>query len=139
MLGGLRILIRNTTFQVHGNGFTLEALLESVKRYRPSFMILGTHHYGQLSEFDLTATKVSSSDLNSVKQIAAIGSAVPSICKHKLRKIFQFSAFHVQAYGQTEAHRMSTGLMGFNGLGAIDPRVTIKVKFNFSQSCFYTS
>ena len=139
LVDSCRIFIRNISFQVHGKGFTLEALLESVKRYRPSFMILGAHHYVQLSEFDLLATKVSSSDLNSVKQIAANGSAVPSICKNKLRKMFQFSALHVQGYGQTEAHRMSTGLMEYNGLGAIDPRVTIKVKYNLRQTCFYNS
>ena len=105
----------------------MQALLEAVKACRPSFLVLGSHHYVQLSEFDLSSTKVSSSDLNSVKLITANGSAVPPICKHKLRKIFPLSALHLQGYGQTETFVVTVGLMEYNGLGAIDPRATIKV------------
>ena len=119
--------IRNRTFQLHGKGFTLESLLEYVKRYRPSFLILGSHHYVQLSEYDLAFSKMSPSDLNSVKLITASGSAVPPICKHKLRKNFPLSALHVQGYGLTETYLVTGGLMEYNGLGAIDPRATIKV------------
>ena len=119
-----------TSFKLHGKGLTLVALLEAVKRCRPSFLILGSHHYVQLSEFDLSSTKVSSNDLNSVKAIVANGSAVPPICKHKLRKIFPLSALHLHGYGQTETYVFTVGLMEYNGLGAIDPRATLKVKFN---------
>ena len=105
----------------------MEALIKAVKACRPSFLVLGSHHYVQLSEFDLSSTKVSSSDLNSVVLITANGSAVPPICKHKLRKIFPLSALHLQGYGQTETYVVTVGLMEYNGLGAIDPRATIKV------------
>ena len=91
----------------------------------------------QLSEYDLSASKVSSSDLNSVKMITANGSAVPPICKHKLRKIFPLSALHLQGYGQTETYVFTLGLMEYNGLGAIDPRVTVKVRFDLSSSYLY--
>ena len=120
-------LICSAPFKLHGERLTLEALLEAVKACRPSFLVLGSHHYVQLSEFDLSSTKVSSSDLNSVKLITANGSAVPPSCKHKLRKIFPLSALHLQGYGQTETYVVTVGLMEYKGLGAIDPRATIKV------------
>ena len=65
-----------------GRGFGLEVVLENVRDHRPTSVVVGSHHYVQLSEFDLSATtKISSGDLNSVKSITPSGAAVPSICR----------------------------------------------------------
>ena len=48
---------------------------------RPTSMVVGSHHYVQLSEIDLSKTKISSGDLKSVKAITPSGAAVPSICR----------------------------------------------------------
>ena len=69
------------TFQVLGKGFSLEAVLENVRDHKPSSLLIGSHHYVQLSELDLSVTKVSSSDLKSVKAITPSGAAVPTICR----------------------------------------------------------
>lgn len=82
---------------------------------------------------------MSSNDLKSVIVITANGSAVPPICKYKLRKIFPLSALHVQGYGQTETYVFTVGLMEYNGLGAFDPRVTVKVKFSLFQYFYQTN
>ena len=87
----------------------------------------------QLSEYDLSSTKISKNELNSVKIIIANGSAVPTICKDKLKKkMFPLSAFHMQGYGQTETYVFTLGLQEYNGLGAIKPAATVKVESHFS-------
>ena len=112
----------------------MKAVLECVKRHRPSLLIVGSHHYVQLSEYDLSSSKISKNDLKSVKVIIASGSAVPAICKDKLKKnMFPLSAFHVQGYGQTETYVLTIGLQEYNGLGAIKPAATVKVEFHFPQ------
>ena len=67
--------------QVLGQGFSLRVLLENVKDHRPSSMVVGSHHYVQLSEFELSTTKITCADLRSVKSITPSGAAVPSICR----------------------------------------------------------
>ena len=64
-----------------GRGFSLEVVLQKVRQHRPTSMVVGSHHYVQLSEFDLSTTKISSSDLKSVKALTPSGAAVPPICR----------------------------------------------------------
>ena len=77
--------------QVLGQGFSLKVLLENVKDHRPSSMVVGSHHYVQLSEFDLSTTKITCADLRSVKSITPSGAAVPSICRQDYLDIMSFT------------------------------------------------
>ena len=90
-------------------------------------MILGSHHYVQLSEFNLAGTGFNSSDFLSVKALAASGAAVPDVCKERLQKTFPRSVGYVNGYGQTENGIAITGLQEFEGLGMLTPGVSLKV------------
>ena len=67
--------------------FSLGRLLSVAKNTRPDAIIMGSHHYVQLSEFDIQKEFLEPGDFNSVKFVAASGAAVPGSCKEKLQKI----------------------------------------------------
>ena len=94
--------------------------------------MLGTHHYVQLSEFDLSTTGLSPDSLKSVKVVIPVGAAVPDICRAKLKKIFPYSVWYMKIYGQSEAGVVSQGFQEFGGLCRIQPGVTMKV---FKGTC----
>ena len=98
-------------------------MLHKVKQYRPSFLLVGSHHYVQLSELDLTKAGVTPSDLRSVKVICPSGAAVPRSCAAKLRQRFPLSAWHVHGLGQTENMAFVGGLLEMTGVGSISPFV----------------
>ena len=79
-----------------GQGFSLEVLLENVKDHRPSSLVVGSHHYVQLSKFDLSTTKIKCSDLRSVKSIMPTGAAVPSICRQDSYYEMQYKSCKMQ-------------------------------------------
>ena len=90
-------------------------------------MILGSHHYVQLSELKLSSNQPEPSDFLSVKALAASGAAVPDVCKERLQKIFPRSVGYVNGYGQTENGLAISGLQEFEGLGMLSPGVSLKV------------
>ena len=52
-----------------------------MREHRPTALIVGSHHYVQLSEIDLKAVGIRSGDLKSVKAITPSGAAVPPTCR----------------------------------------------------------
>jgi len=126
----LMTFLRGATLtSICGKGFSLELLLSEIKQSKDRFgaLVLGTHHYVQLSELDLSTVKFKPSDLYSVKMILPSGAAVPAICRQKLKKIFPFLTFFYNGYGQTEVYVISGGFQELRGLGRIFPGTTAKV------------
>ena len=100
-----------------------------MKETKPSMVLLGSHHYVQLSEFNIDKSQVFPHELKSVKGIVPLGAAVPSSCRDNLRKIFPLALFIVEGYGQTEAGVMVTGFQENPGLGEIVPWCVMKASF----------
>ena len=117
------LLVYTLFFQYFEKDMSLAKLLHIIKEYRPSYMIIGSHFYVQLSEIDLTTVGVTPSDLRSVKVICPSGAAVPRTCAAKLRKRFPLSAWHVHGLGQTENMAFTGGLLEMTGVGSTGPAV----------------
>ena len=92
-----------------GKDFNLDILLNAIKTARPDTLILGAHHYVQLSEYDVSKS-VTMQDLGSVSKIFPAGSAVPAICEANLKRKFPSLIEVVNGYGQTEAGIISVGI-----------------------------
>ena len=73
---------------MYGAGFTLQRLLEAVKIEKPKSLTLGSHHYVQMSEMDISTTGMDKQDLSSVFWITPVGTSVPSISFSKLQNMF---------------------------------------------------
>ena len=73
---------------MYGAGFTLQKLLEAVKIEKPKSLTLGSHHYVQMSEMDVSTTGMDKQDLSSVFWITPVGTSVPSISFSKLQNMF---------------------------------------------------
>ena len=73
---------------MYGVGFTLQRLLEAVKIEKPKSLTLGSHHYVQMSEMDISTTGMDKQDLSSVFWITPVGTSVPSISFSKLQNMF---------------------------------------------------
>ena len=93
-------------------------------------LLIGTHHYVQLSEYDMSRSQVSPQDLKSVKAIVPTGAAVPSSCREGLAKMFPLMAFILEGYGQTECGGVTGGFQDNPGLGQIVPWAVVKVMNN---------
>ena len=78
-----------TVFQVFGEGFSLLKVFEAAKEAKASSLILGTHHYVQMSEMSLDDMEgMRQEDLSGVTSVAPVGASVPIICADKMMKIF---------------------------------------------------
>jgi 4-coumarate--CoA ligase len=91
-----------------GKNFTLDILLNAVKKAQPKVLMLGAHHYVQLSEYDIFKT-VTKDDIACVTKIFPAGSAVPAICETKLKAMFHNLENVYNGYGQTESGLISIG------------------------------
>ena len=70
-----------------GPKFTMDMLVGTIARVRPSTVALGTHHYVQMAESNILDNR-DPSDFDSVKALFPAGAAVPSSCETKLKKKF---------------------------------------------------
>ena len=70
-----------------GQGFSLSLLIETIKEVQPQTVILGTHHYLQLSESALLQ-QTDPKNVESVKLMIPVGAAAPSCCQPKIQKVF---------------------------------------------------
>ena len=62
--------------------------METIKKTKPTAIILGTHHFVQMSELDFVQTGLRKKDLSSVFWISPVGASVPAICTENLKKMF---------------------------------------------------
>ena len=126
-------------FQMFGKDFNLDILLNAIKTARPDTVILGAHHYVQLSEYDVSKT-VTMQDLDSVSKIFPAGSAVPSICEANLKRKFPSLIEVVNGYGQTEAGIISVGIDNrhVTNSNATLTLVSIEVPFLYLISNLFT-
>ena len=106
--------------------FTLEKALTSIQKSKPMVLLLGTHHYVQMSEYDLSKSQITCQDLRSVKAIVPLGAAVPASCRKGLAKLFPLLAFIPEGYGQTECGVVVIGFQDNPGLGEIVPWAVVK-------------
>ena len=68
--------------------FSIKKLFRAVKEERPMVLILGTHHYVQISETNLEGIGIKKKDLDSVLIFSPVGASVPIFCGHQLKKMF---------------------------------------------------
>ena len=73
---------------MNGTGFSLQKLLEAIKDEKPVSLIIGSHHYVQMSEMDFSLTGLDKQDLSSVFVVTPVGTSVPEISFTKLQNIF---------------------------------------------------
>ena len=71
-----------------GKGFTIQRLMENAKEAKPACLVIGTHHFVQMSEIDFKLTGLNKKDLLSVLWITPAGASVPPIATENLKKIF---------------------------------------------------
>ena len=110
-----------------GKQFTLDILLNAIKKAKPGVLMLGAHHYVQLSEHDFHASgEISTDDLLSVTKIFPAGSAVPAICEQKLKEKFPNLESVFNGYGQTECGMISIGKRN-SDLGLLHPAGQLKI------------
>lgn len=108
-----------------GNDFHLEVLLKAIKVAQPEALMLGAHHYVQLSEYNVLDI-VSADDVACVTKIFPAGSAVPGICHANLKKKFENLEIVFNGYGQSETGIVSVGHDNDN-LGQIINGVQVKI------------
>ena len=68
--------------------FSIKKLFQMVKEERPMVLILGTHHYVQMSETNVEDVGIRSNDLDSVLLFSPVGASVPIVCGKQLKKMF---------------------------------------------------
>ena len=73
---------------MNGTGFSLQKLLEAIKHEKPTTLIIGSHHYVQMSEMDFSLTGLDKQDLSSVVVVTPVGTSVPEISFAKLQNVF---------------------------------------------------
>ena len=83
---------------MNGPSFTLEKLLEAIRDEKPKLMVIGSHHFVQMSEMEiytncfgeqsLTGLSNFKKDLSSILWVLPVGANVPDICFEKLKNIF---------------------------------------------------
>ena len=73
---------------MNGPEFSLQKLLEAIKNEKPKALIIGSHHYVQMSEMDFSLTGLDTRDMSSILSAMPVGTNVPDICFEKLQKIF---------------------------------------------------
>lgn len=96
--------------QMFGKEFTLEVLLKAIKKAKPEVLMLGAHHYVQLSEYEcFDSGQITPADLSTVTRIFPAGSAVPAICEERLKQKFPNLQSVFNGYGQTECGMISIG------------------------------
>ena len=87
-------------------------------------LIMGSHHYVQMSEQDMPDPGL----LDSVRLIMPTGASVPRVCTDKLQRKLPKCVLHVNLYGQTESGTVVLGNLEYEGLGPIKPGCSIKAR-----------
>ena len=62
--------------------------MNQVRKVKPASLILGSHHFVQMSEVDLESIGLKRSDLCSVQWVTPVGASVPPITSTNLKKLF---------------------------------------------------
>ena len=73
---------------MNGPEFSIQKLLEAIKREQPKHLAIGSHHYVQIAETDLNITGLREQDLSSVFSILPVGTSVPEGLFQKLQRKF---------------------------------------------------
>ena len=111
---------------MNGPEFTFQKFLEAIKNETPKFLVIGSHHFVQISEMDSTLIELDTQDLSSVFGVVPVGSSVPDVCFKKLQNIFPNLRIRFNGYGTTEAGPISFAFSGEH-MGLISCRVKVKI------------
>ena len=71
-----------------GEGFSIVRLLQMATEVKPLCVVVGTHHFVQMSELDFQSEGINKKDIASVLWITPVGATVPPITSINLRKKF---------------------------------------------------
>ena len=74
--------------QMVGEGFSIVKLLQMAIEVKPLCIVVGTHHFVQMSELDFQSEGINKKDISSVLWITPVGATVPPITSINLRKKF---------------------------------------------------
>ena len=69
--------------------------MNQVRKFKPASLILGSHHFVQMSEVDLKSTGLKRKDLSSVQWVAPVGASVPPIASTNIKKLFPNMAVRI--------------------------------------------
>ena len=78
-----------------GEGFSIVKLLQMATEVKPLCIVVGTHHFVQMSELDFQSEGINKKDIASVLWITPVGATVPPITSINLRKKFPNMAVSV--------------------------------------------
>ena len=73
---------------MNGPSFSLQKMLEAIRDEKPKSMVIGSHHFVQMSEMDFSTTGLNTQDMSSILWAMPVGTNVPDICFEKLKNIF---------------------------------------------------
>ena len=101
-----------------------ELIYREIDRFKPTFMICGTHHLVQLSQI---SPNDKSLELDSVKTVMPMGSTVPSTLFEDLKKHFKNLECVYNMYGMSEVTGLISSSTDVNNLGVVAEGVSVKI------------
>ena len=85
-----------------GEGFSIVKLLQMATEVKPLCIVVGTHHFVQMSELDFQSEGINKKDIASVLWITPVGATVPPITSINLRKKFPNMAVSLLSNNKTD-------------------------------------
>ena len=90
-----------------GEGFSIVKLLQVATEVKPLCIVVGTHHFVQMSELDFQSEGINKKDIASVLWITPVGATVPPITSINLRKKFPNMAVSLLLFHKTDKETIS--------------------------------
>ena len=87
-----------------GEGFSIVKLLQMATEVKPLCIVVGTHHFVQMSELDFQSEGINKNDIASVLWITPVGATVPPITSINLRKKFPNMAVSLLSNHKTDKY-----------------------------------
>ena len=86
-------------FQMFGDNIEVKDILNQVKKNKPASLILGSHHFVQMSGTNFESTGMTKTDLESVLWVTPVGASVPPITSKNLKMLFRNMAVSSLIWG----------------------------------------
>ena len=109
-----------------GEGFSIVKLLQMATEVKPLCIVVGTHHFVQMSELDFQSEGINKKDIASVLWITPVGATVPPITSINLRKKFPNMAVSLLPNHKTD----NISFFDFDTISNVDC-----ISFRHSSTC----
>ena len=74
---------------MYGENIEIKDILMKAKQIKPACLILGSHHFVQMSEIDFESTGLAKTDLASILWVTPVGASVPPVTSNNIKKLFK--------------------------------------------------